>query len=203
MKNQMSLLSLAIAWVLQAWGKCMRSRVSKGFSCGVLVLLMTLPAYFVTRDRSGAWTPQAKFFASGVAMRDHGFSVSVSGDTAVVVNAAKKTGSGSAYVFTRDSSGVWTQQAKLSAPDGTWIGNSVSISGDTAVIGASEDDDNGGLAGSAYVFTRDSSGVWTQQAKLTASGIALDSCHSISISGDTAVVGTLYSSSVYMFSPAN
>ncbi len=201
MKNLMSPWSLAIAWVLQVWARCMRSRVSKSLSCGVLVLLMTLCAYFITSDRSSAWTQQAEFFVSGAAMRDHDFSVSVSGDTAVVGNASKKTGSGSAHVFTRDSSGVWTQQAKLPAPGDISFGFSVSVSGDTAVIGALGDDDNGWYSGSAYVFTRDSSGVWTQQAKLTASdGKSCDQLgRSVSISGDTVVVGTTKGSSAYVF----
>ncbi len=49
-----------------------------------------------------------------------------------------------------------------------YFGSSVSISGDTAVIGASGDDDNGDASGSAYVYVR-SNGVWSEQQKLTAS----------------------------------
>ena len=49
---------------------------------------------------------------------------------------------------------------------------SVSIDGDTMVIGAHGDDDKGTDSGSAYVFTRDTAGDlasgWTQVAKLTA-----------------------------------
>jgi hypothetical protein len=62
---------------------------------------------------------------------------------------------GSAYVFVR-AGGVWTQRAKLTASDAAAydeFGCSVSLSGDTAVIGAVWDD-YAGLenAGSAYVF---------------------------------------------------
>ena len=64
----------------------------------------------------------------------------------------------SAYVFTRASDGTWTQQAKLTASDAgssDYFGSSVSVSGDTVVVGAQYDDDNGqGDSGSAYVFTR-------------------------------------------------
>lgn len=45
--------------------------------------------------------------------------------------------------------------SKLLASDGAasdYFGYSVAISGDTAVIGAYHDDDNGGDSGSAYVF---------------------------------------------------
>ena len=86
--------------------------------------------------------------------------------------------SGSAYVFTRATAGDlasgWTQVAKLTADDGAaddYFGSSVSIDGDTVVIGAKFDDDKGSNSGSAYVFTRatasDLASGWTQVAKLT------------------------------------
>jgi len=65
-------------------------------------------------------------------------------------------------VFTRDTAGDlasgWTQVAKLTADRrrcGDEFGYSVSIDGDTMVIGAYKDDDKGSNSGSAYVFTRD------------------------------------------------
>jgi len=63
-------------------------------------------------------------------------------------------GSGSAYVFTRTGS-VWTEQAKLLASDGAGgdaFGISVALDGDTPIVGARDDDDNGEDSGSAYVF---------------------------------------------------
>ena len=78
--------------------------------------------------------------------------------------------SGSAYVFIRANE-VWTQEAKL-LPDGRGggFGTSVSVRGDTTVIGAIADPSSG----SAYVFVR-TDGVWTQQAKLLADdGAAFD-----------------------------
>ena len=83
---------------------------------------------------------------------------------------------------------LWTQQQKLTASDGATedkFGISVSVSGDTAVVGAFIDG-----PGSAYVFVR-SAGVWSQQQKLQASdGASADYFGwSVSVSGDTAVVG--------------
>jgi len=82
---------------------------------------------------------------------------------------------------------------KLTASDaaaGNVFGNSVAVSGDTAVIGALDDDDAGSLSGSAYVFTR-SGTTWMQQAKLTASDAAERDRfgRSVAVSGDTAVIG--------------
>ena len=51
---------------------------------------------------------------------------------------------------------------------GAGFGFSVSIDGDTAVIGAQQDSVIGYHSGSASVFTR-SNGVWTAQQKITAS----------------------------------
>ena len=75
----------------------------------------------------------------------------------------KGSNSGSAYVFTRDTAGDltsgWTQVAKLTADDGAAsdeFGYSVSIDGDTMVIGAFRTTTTKGVnSGSAYVFTRD------------------------------------------------
>ncbi len=127
-----------------------------------------------------------------------GFSVSISGDTAIVGALNDDDGgfsSGSAYIFTRSGT-IWTQQAKLTASDAAvadQFGISVSISGDTAIVGASGDSDAGTSSGSAYVFVKPAGG-WidsTQTAKLTASDdTAFDFFgRSVSISGDTAIVG--------------
>jgi len=95
-------------------------------------------------------------------------------------------------VFTRSGS-TWIQQAKLLPSDGAtydYFGNSVSLDGDTAIIGARGDDDNGYWAGSAYIFTRSGTN-WTEEQKLLASdGVAYDyfGC-SVSIDGEYAIVG--------------
>jgi hypothetical protein len=61
--------------------------------------------------------------------------------------------SGSAYIFGRDQGGAdaWGQVAKLTASDGAsddYFGWSVSIGGDTVVVGAYGDDDNADYSGS-------------------------------------------------------
>ena len=122
-------------------------------------------------------------------------SVAIAGDTIVVgawLDDDNGTDSGSAYVFTRTGT-TWTEQAKLTASDGAaddQFGISVAIAGDTIVVGAYRDDDNGTDSGSAYVFTRTGT-TWTQQAKLTASDGAADDQFgsSVAIAGDTIVVG--------------
>ena len=149
----------------------------------------------------------AKLTASnGEALDYFGHSVAVSGAT-VLVGAYQDDeeyeteDSGSAYVFLKPTSGGgWadaTETAKLTpddAADDDYFGTSVALDGDTAVIGAPEDDDNGIDSGSAYVFVKPDSG-WTntstQTAKLTDSdGEAGDQFGvSVAVDGDTVVVG--------------
>ena len=127
-----------------------------------------------------------------------GNAVAVDGDTAVVgahQDDANGVDAGAAYVFTRVA-GAWDKRVKLTASDGEAYGNfgiSVAVSGDTIVIGASGDDDNGADSGSAYVFVKPSGG-WangTEAAKLTASdGEEFDGFGiSVAVDDDTVLVG--------------
>jgi len=99
---------------------------------------------------------------------------------------------GSAYVFGREGES-WNQQAHLKASDGEAgdsFGISVAISGQTIVVGADMDDDNGLDSGSTYVFSQAGSG-WAEEAKLLAAdGQAGDQFGaSVAISGNIAIVG--------------
>ncbi len=174
-------------------------------------------AYVFTRSGS-AWSQQAYLKASNAAAEDSfGSSVAVSGDTVVVgasgedssttgVNSTPNesaSAAGAAYVFTR-SGATWSQQAYLKASNTgveDLFGYSVAVSGDTVVVGASGEDssttgvnstpnNSGGGSGAAYVFTR-SGATWSQQAYLKASnpGFSDEFGSSVSVSGDTAVVG--------------
>jgi hypothetical protein len=113
---------------------------------------------------------------------------------------------GAAYVFTRSGT-TWSQQAYLKASNPQSIdlfGVSVAVSGDTVVVSAPEEDSSTtGInsipneaadgAGAAYVFVRsDAQGapIWSQQAYLKASNAGADDTFaSVSVSGDTIVVG--------------
>jgi MYXO-CTERM domain-containing protein len=150
-------------------------------------------AYVFVRDGAG-WTQQAKLMIEDGKEGDNfGFSVAVSGDTALVgAFQAKNKGkmTGAAYVFTR-SGGVWEQQEKLVASDGKGLdlfGESVALSGDTALVGAMMAGE--GKTGKAYVFAR-AAGTWSEQASLQAKdGMHADDFGvSVALSGDTAVVG--------------
>jgi len=115
------------------------------------------------RDAGGAanWGYLKKIIAADAASGDgFGGSVSIDGNRiAVGAHADIDAGiqSGSAYVFERNAGGAenWGQVNKLTAADaasGDFFGRSVSINGETIVIGADEDDAAVTDSGSAYVF---------------------------------------------------
>ena len=161
-------------------------------------------AYVFRRDEGGAgnWGEVKKLVASD-AERDDAFgrSVAVSGDTAVVGAYEEDTGgtnAGAAYVFQRELGGAdnWGQVKKLTASDAhglAFLGDSVAINGDTAVVGALFEDSGGNNAGAAYVFQRNQGGAenWGEVKKLTASDAhpLAGFGGSVAVSGDIAVVG--------------
>jgi hypothetical protein len=173
---------------------------------------LAVPASFVERDGAasisvqdaGARYPlkvdplvwgaeQAELAASDGATSDgFGASVALEGSTALIGAPGKYSAKGAVYVFVLGASG-WTQQAELTASDSTsgdLFGESVSLSGGVALIGASH---NLKLKGAAYVFTQ-SGTTWTQQAKLMASDAAMGDYFgsSVALDGTTALVGAPY-----------
>lgn len=153
-------------------------------------------AYVFVRSGS-VWSQQAKLAASDAAAVDtFGASVSLKGDTALIgayLNDDDGSNSGSAYVFARSGS-LWSEESKLTASDaaaGDQFGRGVSIHGDTAVIGAARDDDNGSDSGSAYVFVRAGS-VWSEQAKVEPSDATAEDRfgYSVSVNGNVALIGS-------------
>ncbi|MCH8165428.1 MAG: FG-GAP repeat protein, partial [Planctomycetes bacterium] len=140
-----------------------------------------------------------------------GLSVAISGATAIVGAWHDNDNgfeSGSAYLFDTTTG---RQIAKLLPDDGAandWFGVSVAISGDTAIVGAVFDDDNGDRSGSAYLFDATTG---RQIAKLLPNDGAADDVFgdSVAISGATAIAGApgdddngFNSGSAYLFDAA-
>ncbi len=163
-------------------------------------------AVYVFVGSGSSWTEQAKLTA-GDPMAYHGFGgdVAIDGDTALVGAGSDgdvASHAGAAYVFERSGSS-WTQTAKLTAGDGEasdYFGRAVALSGDTGVISAWGDDDQGDESGSVYVFVRQGT-VWTSQAKLIAPSVNEDDKfgHSVAIEGDTLVVGAVGKSRAFVY----
>ncbi|WP_437276115.1 DNRLRE domain-containing protein [Sorangium sp. So ce375] len=149
-------------------------------------------AYPVTVDPLAASERTALIAVDGsTPIHLNGDAIAMSGDTAIVGAPGS-----AAYVFVK-SGGAWTQQARLVPGDGAagdGFGASVAISADTAVVGAPW---GTGGTGAAYVFVR-SGGVWSEQAKLVASGGASNPViGAVAVDGDRAVLSA--EASVYVF----
>ena len=160
---------------------------------------------------AGTWTQIQKIVASDREdLAFFGNSISVSGDYMIVgaYNETKDASglnslsdAGAAYFFQR-SGGVWSQMQKVVGSYrnfGDQFGWSVSISGDYAVVGViDEDEDASGAntlatAGAAYIFER-SGGTWSQVKMLVSSARESNAKygHSVSISGDYVAIGSIY-----------
>lgn len=87
-----------------------------------------------------------------------------------------------------ESESVELVSSDLSGSDN--FGVALALDGNTLLVGANGDDDNGSSSGSAYVFERSGSS-WTETHKLTASDGALSDFFgwSVALQGDVAVIG--------------
>ncbi len=158
-------------------------------------ILLTLTAVFLSV--SYLWGVEVKITASDAQADDCFGGSAISGDYVIVGASGEDAGgsdAGAAYIFYRSGSS-WTQQAKITASDAQAGDNFVScaISGDYAIVGASDEDAGGSDAGAAYIFIRSGTS-WTQQAKITASDAEEEDYFglSVSISGDYAIVGAYW-----------
>lgn len=154
--------------------------------------------------RSGtSWTLQQRLEASDGRLNDRfGWSVAVSGDTALIGAIGDSSSPGSAYVFTRSGS-TWTEMQKLVAGDGAAgdkFGHAVSISSGLAFVGAPGHASQGAGSGSVYAFTRGGT-TWTQHQKLEASDGAAGAAFgwSVAASADAALIGAVGKGCVYAF----
>ncbi|MEM7182010.1 MAG: FG-GAP repeat protein [Spirochaetota bacterium] len=187
-------------------------------------------AVYVFKRSGSTWQQEAYLKTPNADTSDgFGWSVAISSDTIAVGvrdEASNQTtitngtsastnnsaaASGAVYVFKRSGSS-WAQEAYLKAPNaeaGDTFGDSVAISGDTIVVGATSEDSNqttvtngasasadnslasfGTSVGAAYVFKR-SGTTWAQEAYLKAANAGANDNFGISVSifSDTIAIG--------------
>mmetsp|Transcript_33744 Transcript_33744/g.66680 ORF Transcript_33744/g.66680 Transcript_33744/m.66680 type:complete len:506 (+) Transcript_33744:52-1569(+) len=129
--------------------------------------------YMYTLDTLGSWTQAQKLQASDKGTNAYfGTSVAASDGGTVVVGAPCydcSNGIGSVYIFSCTAAGACTETDVLRAVDGAaydYFGGSISMSCDTIVVGANNDDDLVKYSGSVYTFTRQLAGGWVQTHKI-------------------------------------
>ena len=175
--------------------------------------------YVFARD-GGVWSQQAYVKASNTGAGDSfGQKLALSGDgNSLAVSAYRESSnatgidgdqtddsspaSGAVYVFVRNN-GAWSQEAYVKSSntgesDQFGYGMALSKDGNTLAVGALGED--GGMfeddpladAGAAYLFARNN-GLWSQQARITASNIDDDDFFGLSVAlssdGDILAVG--------------
>ena len=159
----------------------------------------------------------------GAANHQFGQSVSLSknGNRAIVGDwsfdsgsGQNETATGAVYVFDNNGGTSWTKIARLEPSDPTpnaWFSWSLSVSGDSIIVGDYNKDGNFNDYGAIYIFEK-TNGVWSEKAKLYASDAQSDDLFgwSVDIDDNRAVVGAhgdddnaANSGSVYVFEKDN
>ena len=149
---------------------------------------------YVYERIEGDWVQQQRIVATGGAAGDRFGSAVDMGPTHAIVGAWNdNNGQGAAYIYVKNGAD-WVQQARLTASDGSndaQFGRSVAIEGNTAIVGAWQDNnDRGQAAGAAYIYTL-SGGNWQQSAKIVPADVQQGDRFgsAVSVSGSSVLVG--------------
>jgi hypothetical protein len=184
--------------------------------------------YIFDRDLSGTWQQISYVKASNTGFDDEfGWAVGFVGDTVAVgapgerssatgINGDQSDNSsaraGAVYVFERDRSAKWTQQAYLKATNTNAqdeFGRSLDLTTESLAVGApfesssavgingDQTDNSNDEAGAAYLFTRDSESNWSQNAYVKASNTDANDWFgwSVALGTQTLVVGANFEDS--------
>ena len=153
---------------------------------------------FVFQGSGTSWSLKATLSVDGLNGSDsYGAALDYDGQTLAVGAFGQDNLKGAVYLYQKPAAG-WSEKAAdavLRADDGQandFFGGSVAVDGNTILVGANGDDDDGSKSGAVYVFER-SGGKWNSEPvqKLTASdakpvgnfGYAVD------LAGSSAVIG--------------
>lgn len=146
------------------------------------------------------------FFGAAVAIHGGRALVGATGDDACGVN------SGAAYIYEHiDETEEWQRAAELLPSDcagGRFFGRSVALSGNVAVVAASQEFFSEETPNAVYVFEPDSLGAWQQTARLTGGPVSREGAFGTSLSMDGGrilvttsgdLVGGQFNGVVYIF----
>jgi hypothetical protein len=153
-------------------------------------------AVYIFENQISGWTQTQKLLpGDGQAADLFGRSVCISGSSMLIGSGRSKIAphSGVVYSYTLNGS-TWAETQEFWPDDSdSWdeFGNSISISGNIALIAAAGDDDAAGdTSGSAFVYVLQGS-TWVQAGKLMATDAAPFEVfgYGVGVSGETALIG--------------
>lgn len=154
-------------------------------------------AVYVYRFDGTLWNQENKILPLTLEVADRfGFAVAVNGDLAMIGAIGDDDGgvnAGAVYVYERLTP-TWFQIDKLIPADVVSedrFGSAVDFDNGAAMIGSPSDDDFIFNSGAAYAFT-EVAGVWTEEAKIYPSDIAISDLFgfAIAVGGNYAVVSS-------------
>ncbi|NNF01568.1 MAG: T9SS type A sorting domain-containing protein [Bacteroidia bacterium] len=168
-------------------------------------LISSGSAYIFKKSSDTTWSFQQKIAASDRAVADKfGNGVSIYKNTLVVAASQEDedsnglntlSGSGSIYIFQKDSNGIWQETQKLTASDRLSLANfgfSVSLDERFLSVGAHKMTVDTGVtpfsAGATYIFRRDSLGTYTEESKVYGSDPTLDDEFGYSVAVDSSLI---------------
>ncbi len=191
---------------------------------------ITISSVSLINSESTTWVQEAYIKANNAEAFDHfGYAVSLSNNTlavgahsednsattitngsGIITDSGTESSSGAVYVYKRNSSDEWAQEAYIKANntgENDEFGRSIFLSDDTLAVGAYREDNatttiTNGIgnvldfgstndSGAVYVYKRNSSDEWAQEAYIKASNAGANDGFgaAISLSNDTLVVG--------------
>jgi hypothetical protein len=168
-----------------------RALVAAPYGSGVSAQTGTVYEF---ENAGGVWTQTAKLSADDGAFFDtFGYAIALAGDTALITapyaQVGDNAGQGAVYVFDLADGGQIPTQ-KVTASDGAAsdaLGASISLDGDTMLVGASSALE---YAGEAWLFSN-ADGTWGEVGQLSGSGeVSGDNVgYAVALSGTTAILG--------------
>lgn len=134
-----------------------------------------------------------------------GLDIGMSGDQMIIGASQESLGCGRAYIYHRDSEGVWDYETQLHPRDdvsGTYFGTSVVIDGTTAAVGQPYYPDFEEHSKRVFIYSKNTSGIWEQEQEILSpcTGTFGDS---LALEGDTLLIGDTsakdYQGLVYLY----
>ena len=150
--------------------------------------------YAYQRQPSGTWLMTQKIANNKPGIWGFGWAMSIDGGRVAIgaKGASALSPRARVYIFELEN-GLWVEKAEVGPSlddNDDWFGASVALQGDRLVVGAPQ---NG--TGRAYIFDRQQSGAWVEQALLTPPQIPQTSGvqygQAVALDGDTVVVGAI------------
>lgn len=151
------------------------------------------------KGSNGSWTQIQKLTASdGNETDGFGGSIAIDGSFMLIGAHTKEPGfaTGAVYAFEKQEDGSWMEVAKITASDAapeTFFGESLTLDGNRAVIGASgQGPNNAGMNGAVYVFERQENGSWQEMEKISGpNNVLYGFGRSVALEGDYLLIGAI------------